>query len=420
MRRIITYAWGNLFFRNSIVLFGGTMIVNVLNYVFHLVLGRMATPEEYGEIESLISLLVIVSVPAAALGLIATKYGAITKKNKNGANARSIFVYLSRKVFILAILFFLVALFVTPLVKDFLNLPSVFPIVFLWFVMGLSFLGSVAVGFLNGWQQFGSVNYSGISATLVKIVFCIGFLWIGYGVSGVMGGLVVSGIISYGVSYWFLKKVFLQTESSESIPIDFSSFRYYLIPFFLGTLAVTILGNVDLIFAKHALDPVSAGEYGALSVTAKTIFFATGVLTTVLFSMTAGKDRLAEASQKTFLLAFCATFGVVILSILLFFLFPEIILSILFGNKYVHMSEYLGWFAIIAGLYSVVNLLLQYFLSIEKMKVIPLFLFFSSLEVVILFLFGDSLYAIISITIFTQLIVGVVGVIYFMRKDRYV
>ena len=42
--------------KGSAIVFGGTAIVNGLNYVFHLITGRMLGPEQYSILASLISL----------------------------------------------------------------------------------------------------------------------------------------------------------------------------------------------------------------------------------------------------------------------------------------------------------------------------------------------------------------------------
>ena len=64
MKRIVALFQENVFVRNSTILFTGSMLMNALNYAFHAILGRMLDAETYGAVQSLIALLVIVSVPA--------------------------------------------------------------------------------------------------------------------------------------------------------------------------------------------------------------------------------------------------------------------------------------------------------------------------------------------------------------------
>lgn len=422
MRRIITLFQENAFVRNSSILFIGSMAVNVLNYLFHLVLGRLMDPQEFGEVESLISFFAIVSVPAATLGLIATKYGAAAKAENDRIAAYSVFSYLNRAVLRYGLFVFVVAIALTPFIRDFFQLESIVPIVFLWTAVALTFFSVIAVGILSGWQEFYEVNYINLSGTVSKFIFTLFFVFLGFGVNGALGGLVAAGLVGYAVAYFLIGRHFSGSEElGKSHVFDFASMKRYALPAFFGTLAISVLGNIDMVFAKHSLDPELSGEYGALSVAAKMIFFATGVMATVLFAMAAEKSHKQESSEKVFRLAIGLTMFVSGLATILFFLFPEFILSLLFGGKYIQVSGMLGWFALAAGLYSVGNLFLQYLLSLHETAITYVFLALICIEVLGLFLFGTSLYAIIMINIMVQAIAVGIGWFFFLiRKKRYV
>ena len=66
-------------------------------------------------------------------------------------------------------------------------------------------------------------------------------------------------------------------EAAGSAALIFHRFKSYVFPAFAGMLAINLLGNIDMILAKHNLDSVLAGGYGALNVISKIIFFVTGV-----------------------------------------------------------------------------------------------------------------------------------------------
>lgn len=413
----------NTFLRNSIVLFSGTMVVNVLNYIFHLVIGRMVTPSMYGEIESLISLLTIISVPAGTLTLIATKYAAEMKAKEDVPGTKALSQYLNHKILFYGLPLFFLALFLTPLVKQFLHTDTSLPIIFLWGVMFLSFLSAVIVGLLTGWQRFADVNKISISSTVVKFFAALLFVKVGFGVSGVVGSFILAALISYGIA-WFLLKKMVRGVSAETVRASAEkmvwgqSLRGYVLPAFYGTLSVAILGNADMVFAKHHLEASLSGEYGALSVVAKTIFFVTGVLTTVLFAMSAEETGRSgsEAATRTFRLAAFLTGLVSLSSVVIFSFFPALVLGALFGEKYVAASPLLGWFALAAGIYSLANLFMQYLLSLHETRVTQYLLALSGLEILTLFFFGETLYAIIGITIVTQILATVLGLAFILKR----
>lgn len=424
MRRVFILLKENIFVRNSAILFAGTMVANILNYVFHLLVARMVSPEMYGEIESLISLLVIISVPAGTLELIATRQGARLRASNDFLGTYSFSKYLVRKIFLYGIPIFCITLIFTPITKRFLNIEETLPMVLIWGVMFFSFLSSATFGILTGWQKFYHTSLIGVIATFLKLVFAVIILNWGFAVNGVVGSYVLSTIFVYIANLYLLKKYFKQPISvhgeDKKFSIEAPDLKTYIFPVFLSTLSLAILGNVDMIFAKHHLESFAAGEYGALSIAAKTIFFATGVLTTVLFAMSAEEHHKKEKSSHTFRLAIWLTSLVTIVSTVIFFLFPTIIISLLFGKEYLGASEALPWFALAVSAYSFANLFLQYLLSLHDTKIIPFITILTILEIISLFFFGSSFYAIIGITIGTQVIAALLGVIFILKRRGYV
>lgn len=425
MKDLIARITGNAFLKNSIVLFLGTMFVNVLNYVFHLVIGRMATPVEYGEIESLISLLTIVSVGAGTLTMVATKYAAEMKGRADVGGTLMLSRYLNRQVLRFGLPLFVLLLLFTPVVQSFLKIEHRVAISLLFGAMFISFLSAVTMGLLSGWQRFADVNIINIASTVIKFVSAVLLISIGFGASGAVGGLVLAALLGYGISWWLLKRHVSKHSTSADVSTlhaeDLTrSVKGYVLPAFLGTLAMALFGNADMIFAKHHLDGAMTGEYGALSVVAKTIFFVTGVITTVLFAMAAESAHDRKQSRATFHLAVILTVVVSFGAVLLFSLFPTVVVGTLFGEKYVAVSPLLGWFALAAALYSLASLMMQYLLSLHETTVVYSLVALASLEIVSLFFFGATLYAIIGITIVTQIIALIIGVGFVVKSHRYV
>lgn len=421
MKQLISNLSKNPFLRNSTILFAGTMVVNVLNYVFHLMVGRMVSPSAYGEIESLISLLTIISVPAGTLTLIATKYAADMKAAQDTRGTYALSKYLTSKVLVYGTPLFLIIFLCTPLVQSFLNIESRLPIFLLWGVMFFSFLSAATSGILTGWQKFTNTSLVGVLATVLKLLSVLLLLKLGFAVSGVVGSFILSTLFVFVANLFLLKCFFQGASHGEQAvgSLSFPDIKSYVMPAFFGTLSMAILGNVDMIFAKHHLEAEISGEYGALSVAAKTIFFVTGVLTTVLFAMSAEERSQSRGGSHTFRLATGLTLLVVVGSIIFFSLFPEFVVSVLFGTKYLAVSHLLPWFALAAGVYSLANLFLQYLLSLHETRITLFFLALAGFEIGGLFFFGETLYAIIGITIGTQILAALFGLWFVLKRKRY-
>jgi len=389
---------------NSIILFSGSMAGSILNYVFHLVVGRMVGVETYGEIESLISLITIISIPAAALTMVATKYSAGSRAENDKKSSHELMAYLNKKVFIYGFPILILASAAIPFIKKFLNISENLPLILIWLIMFLTLLGAVNGGILAGWQKFKSVSWMGILGALVKLIAVIIFLKAGFALSGAIGGFTLGVLASYIASIFALKFIRREKNISSYKPIDFRSLKRYVLPALLGNLAINILGNVDMVLAKHNLDAISAGQYGALTIVSKIIFFATGVIATVLFSMSAENSHQKSNSLSILKnaagLMFLVSFGAMVV----YFVFPELVLSLLFGSKYSSVAPYLGFFAIIVTLFSFVNLFLQYLLSIHKTRIAYWLLAISILEIGLVMFLGKSISGIISIVAAVQIL----------------
>lgn len=414
--------------RNSIVLFSGSMVMNVLNYVFHSIMGRMVDAETYGSIQSLIALLVIVSVPASTLGMVATKYGAIAKARGDYLLGRHLFVYLNKRIIKYGGPLLLVGLLATPFIQSFLKIDDLFAVAFLWVLAVLTFLTSVSVGVLSGWQRFGLVNITNVIGSGAKLLFGVALAWFGFGLNGIMFSLVLAGMIGYFVSVRGLR--FLaqgqredveRNEVEEKEPFDFSSIRGYAMTAFIGTLALVILGNIDIVLAKHSLTPELAGSYGALAIVAKVIFFATGVMASVLFAMSAESvEKNDEASQKfsVFWMALSLTSLASVGATAVYFLVPNFVLAVFFGDKYLAVAPLLGWFGLAAGLYALVNLILQQLLSTHVTLAVWWLLGIAIIEVPLLFFLGTSLVSLITIVIGVQAFALISGLVFIGKKCR--
>ncbi len=411
----------NVFLRNSVILFVGGMIANALNYVFHLAVGRMVSVEIYGEVESLISFVSIISVPAMALTMLATKYAACSKAENDKKSSRDLLAYLNKKVSLYFFPIFLLALIATPFLKMFLKLDSNIPLILMWISMFVSFYFSITGGILSGWQKFKEASFAGAYGAAAKLIAGIILVKLGFALNGVIGSFLLGGLVSYAASIFALRFIFKKTADEKETGqkeniIDFVSLKGYVLPVFSGNLAIAIFGNVDMVIAKHNFDAVTAGQYGALAIVSKIIFCATGVIATALFSMSAENEHKKNDSIVIFRNAVLMVLAVSLASVVIYFFFPELILGLLFGNKYNEVSGLLGWFAILAAIFSLTNLILQYLLSIHKTKIVYSLCFIAFLMPLTMLFLGGSISAILLISALFQIAAIAVGLVYLLKN----
>lgn len=399
------------------------MVANVINYFFHFTVGRMVSVPVFGEVEVLVSLLNVISIPAMAITMIVTKYSACAKAENDPCENYKIMAYMHKKIVIYGLPIFLIALFLTPFLKSFLKIESSFPIIIVWAVMLLSLFGSVNGGIINGWQKFKDANWMAILGAGVKFIGAIILIKIGWELNGAIAGFFLGALASYLLSLYVLRFIIEKrkkpNENGRKL-IDFSDIKKYAAPVLVGNLALAVLGNADMVIAKHNLSLEMAGEYGALTIVSKIIFFATGVIGTVLFAMASEKNHKNGNSFSIFKNAFYLVLAVCFLSSLVYFLFPEFIMSILFGNKYVHISHLLGRFSLLAALYSLINIILMYLLSVQKTRIVYWLFAISLFSIFLSLFFGKSIFAILNIMIIVQLAALAISFYYAVKTKKQI
>jgi O-antigen/teichoic acid export membrane protein len=371
-----------------------------------------------------------VSVPAAALAMIATKYGAIAKAREDYSFGKALFLYLNKRIIKYGWPLIVIGFLFIPFIKSFLHIDDTLSIALLWVLAAMTFFSSVSTGILSGWQLFGAVNTANVIGTSIKLLLCVFLAYLGFGLDGIIFGLVLAGIIGYVIS---VKKLEFLTRGSNGVetptetrePFDFSSVREYATTAIIGTLGIVALGNIDIVLAKHSLTPELAGAYGALAVVAKIIFFVTGVIATVLFSMSsesAEKNNNNNNGQPqnffVFWMALALTIFAAAFAVIIYFLAPDFVMGIFFGDKYLAVAPLLGWFGLAAGLYAVVNLILQQLLSMHLIRPAQWLLVITIMESLALFFFGASITSIIVIVIGAQILALFCGLIFILKKCR--
>ena len=89
------------------------MLTNVVNYLYHLVMGRLMGPVEYGVLASLYSILYIISIVPMSTSFAMVKFVSSAKNEKE---LSSVYLALKKFVFKLALVGMLVVLLLSPVI----------------------------------------------------------------------------------------------------------------------------------------------------------------------------------------------------------------------------------------------------------------------------------------------------------------
>lgn len=395
MKNLINKITSHTLARDSAIMFVGSMASNVAAYVYHLLMGRLLGPVGYGELSSLLSIFYIFSVPLNVGVLVLVKFISGFKAKGEVGQTKTLFMKVTKSAALLCIGLLPVMVVISPFVTSYLQIKSPFMFILVYLIFVFSLLTIIMSSVLQGYQKFVWVSVLGAGAIILKLPLSIPAVQ--FGVSGVLIATLVSCVVIYTLNFIPIRFLF----KTVSLPMKLTkreAFRY-AIPTLLVTLGMTSIYSTDMILVRHYFQALDAGIYASLAVLGKIIFYASSVLASVYYPVLSERTAKGEKTAKLIGIGLISVTTISCAITLIYFLFPNFIITMLFGYSYVGGAPLLGLFGIFLVLYSIGNMLTVTFLAtgITKIWFIPVVC--AVLQIMGISLYHQSILEVISIDI---------------------
>jgi len=369
-------------------------------YLVHPILTRHLSVAEYGDFQTLLSFSTIIGIIAAVVTTTLVKEISLL----NSVNPEEINVLRRRAISRL----FFVGLGVLALVIIFSQvLNNLFkisePMVLIISSLGLLYLFPLAVNraTLTGKQAFPALAVNNLldagGRLSLIIILVIIFPW---GLIGASYSFAFAGLVAFVISFWQIKKLKLAQSVVEPKPLLRTMWRYALIVLWFTAL-YQFFYNFDMLLVKYFFSPDEAGLYGALLTIGRIIYFIGGAVPLVMFPVLAGLQndnslhRYKVLGKSLFLMS-CLTLP----TYFVIAVFPELVIKIIVGVKYLSIVEYLPSFALAMLFLTLLTVLSQYFLALAKRRGLIILTLTALAEIILLILFHDNISEIIRSLIF--------------------
>ena len=383
--------------KGSAILFVSSMVGNIANYLFQFFMSRHLSIEDFGTMNSLLSLMVITAVPAMAILLLSTKYVSMFKANKELEKIRvfqkKILVNLAKYGFI-ALVFML---FITPLTANYLHITSLLPVIILVLLIFFSFLAPVNFGIAQGLQLFFPMGVWGSLCACLKLLLGIILVLAGLNLNGAMTAIFFSVIALFIMPFYYFRKLPRTDVILDDLGIGIKKIVTDSMPVVLSTLCIMILTNMDLILVKHYFAAEDAGIYASVSVLGRTIFYLPGVIAMAMFPIVSESHALENNTHHLLVKSILITMLIAGPGLILFFLFPKQLLSMLFGNTFGQGAFLLRFFSVAMFFMALNNIFANFCLAIEKRFFIIVLLSGCIAEFLLIHFFHQSLIVVIYI-----------------------
>lgn len=349
------------FIKGSIILFVMINIFNFLNYLFHFSMARILGPADYGVLSVLMSIGYILGVSSESIHNIVSRYTSRFNLNRKYGKIKNLLKKGFKKGFRISFIIFLLYLPFAFLMSILLNI-DFWLLVIVGILIFLDFFAPIARGILQGVKKFTELGISMISEGGSKLIIALLLVSFGLKVYGAITAVVLSILVSIILTLFFLGKIIKSREERADVKEVYS----YSLSFFIAMISIILMFSVDVIIARIIFSPEIVGKYAVASILGKMIFLATQPISKAMFPFASESFDNNKNTRHLLYKALGFLFLLCSAALIIFLLFPEFLINLLFGANYVDVAGILIFAGISFSILSFTNLLVFYALSKNK------------------------------------------------------
>ena len=391
----------------------GSLLVAILNYLYHIFMGRMLGPEEYGVLGSLFAIVYLVTFAGATFNKVISKFTAQLRGKGREAELKYLIINALHKISIFSSILFIIYLLFIPLIGKFMHLTNYTGLVIVGLIAFLSIISSIIIGALNGMQKFVWQNSLSLITTSLKLGVAILLVYLGFKSSGALVGIVIGILATLIIGFWPLKN---ELTSKYSTKIKTSRVYYYAIPVLIASVLPIIAITLDQVLVKHFFTSIEAGLYAAAGNIAKIIWFGSGFLVSAIFPKIVSRKAQGRDTSKLLIKSLIYTAFFVLVGVGILSATPRLIVLGMYGADYLNIVPIVGLFGLALGVFSINQILITYNLAMEKYGFLWIILSGLILQIIGIVLFHSVLSDIIKILLLSQILI-MSGMLIHNRKE---
>lgn len=402
----------NELFRGSLILFILINLGNLINYLYQIVMARMLGPSDYGVLSVLVSFTYIFAIPTLAIQTAVSKKIAILNIQKEYGKMKGLFFSFLKKLFLFSLIIFIVFGVLSLFIMKPLELPF-WLLILTGILIITSFIYPLASGSLQGMKKFSALGWNTVFIFSVKILAAIILVILGFKVYGAILGFILGVIFGFLAALPYIKEIIKSKTENDGVKILTKENNLI----FMSMLIFVFIYSIDVILARVFFPSEIVGKYAVISTIGKIILFSTMSIGNAMFPISAERHYakikttgiIKKASLYVFIL--CAA------AVILFIIFPELIIKLLFGNLYLETAKLLPYLGITFSFMAFLNILILYRISKDEFNFLHLFILalFLIVEIILLSLFNSTIKQFALAFMFSS-IITFIGSFIFVRK----
>ncbi len=409
---IMAFKIKNELFRGSIILLLLMNLGNIINYLYQIAMARMLGPANYGILAVLISITYVFATPALAIQTAVVKKISRLNYKKEYGKMKGMVTYFLKRLFIFSIFIFVIFSISALWLAKPLDIPF-WLLVLTGTIIITSFVYPIFSGSLQGMKKFSTLGWNTIAVFSVKLIIAILLVALGFKIYGAMIGFVVGVVAGIVLAVPYLKEIFNSHKEGDGTKI--LTKENTLI--FTAILIFVFIYSFDVVLAKLFFSKEVVGQYAVISMIGKIVLFSTMSIGYAMFPISSEKHDAKVPTRNLARKAFLSVAGLCSIALILFALFPEWIINLLFGKQYISISHLLIYIGIAFSFIALLNVVILYRISTDEFNIRHLFLLmvFFTLQIILLSVYRKSIEQ-FTIAFMFSTIITFIGAFIFVRS----
>ena len=370
----------------------GTILAHGINLLFNVLIYRdnRIPLHTIGTISLLSSFFYLISIPMKALEATSVHKTALIDA-KHGASLAYVFwKKLRKRIFYISMILALVWVALSPLMRHFFNVDSIWPFILFAPILVVAFEFSIDRGYMSGRFLFGRIGLLVVLEPFIKVAIAFTLISIG-------GNELVYSAIPYSFVLIYILGVVLLPKFSDpkSMAVKRDGLRFPLHFFFAsiisGFSSIAFL-SLDVLLANHFLSPIDAGKYAIVSLVGKMVYFLGGLSSQFVLPLASKyKDKKADSEKVLWLFVF-STLALTATGVVAFGIFGFISLPILLGVRALNILPFVFIFTLGTACFTVARVFSTHYLARNMYSFHVITTVLTVVQVVLVYLRHGSLF----------------------------
>jgi O-antigen/teichoic acid export membrane protein len=340
-------------YKNTSLILMGTLIANIIAYVFNILVAREIGPESYGILGALLALFSFASWIYMSLFSGITKRVAHLKAENKSNELNTFYFSAQREVIILLLAISLFVIFSSNALSSYFNIPSISLLIITGVLIWVNGMQYFYQSVLIGHKQYAQISQVRVIESVVRLVIVVVFLYLDFGLIGVLFAYGLGYLIGY---FWTRHKVANTITTTFNGVFFLNRKQLYFIGFkffILGLLYQIVFYGSSLYFQHNYSSTINGFWTAGLTISNIAFVFSSAVMQVVLpeLSSEKNKEKRVAIIKKALLIIFLTTGA----AALICWTIPEIVIGLFYGKSYIESAKFLKWQGVLILLLSLIQ-----------------------------------------------------------------